>query len=75
MTDDSARPVNSEKWSGPRERIVLQVIHWTVVLAVIFATTLLALDKDLSEPAVTALFGGALGHVGTAASQKLSSRG
>jgi hypothetical protein len=68
-------PSQPDRWSGPRERITVQIIHWAVVLLVVIATTILAMRNDLDKASVTALFGTVLGHAGTAASQKLSSRG
>lgn len=58
-----------------RERIIIQVIHWGVVLVVVIATTLLAIDGRLDKASTTALFGTVLGHVGTSAATKLQARG
>lgn len=52
----------------------MQMIHWGIVLIVVIAVTLLALRGQLDHASVTALFGTVLGHVGTSASQKISSR-
>lgn len=63
-----------KEWSAPRERVIVQLIHWGVVLVVVIATTLLALSNELDHASVTALFGTVLGHAGTAAAQKVSQR-
>lgn len=62
-------------WSAPRERVILQLIHWGVVVIVTGFIFVLAIRHDLDKASVTALYGGILGHVGTSASQKLSQRG
>lgn len=61
-------------WSAPRERIIISVIHWGVVMLVAVFIFVLALRGDLDKASVTALYGGILGHAATAASHKLSSR-
>lgn len=62
-------------WSSAKERVAIQLVHWLVVVIVVFATTLLAFRHDIDSASVTALFGTVLGHVGTVTSQKMSSRG
>ena len=73
---ESQQPTRSRvnRWTAPNERIIVQVIHWFVVLVVVIAILVLALQHDLDRASITALYGGVLGHAGTAASQKLSSR-
>ena len=61
-------------WSAPRERVYMQLIHWGVVVTIGAFIFILALRHELDHASVTALYGGILGHVGTAASQKFSSR-
>lgn len=73
-------PITSDRqpangWSNTKERVTIQLIHWIVVIIVIAATTALAFRHDIDKASVTALFGTALGHVGTVTAQKLSSRG
>lgn len=61
-------------WSAPRERIYVQVIHWTVVIVVVIATFVLALRGDLDRASVTAIFGTVVGHAGTAAVNRATTR-
>lgn len=61
-------------WSAPRERVIIQGLHWGVVVLVVVAVFVLALRGDLDKASVTALYGSVLGHAATAASQKLASR-
>ena len=66
---------NSEgDFSSPRERIILQGIHWGIVALIIVAVFTLTYTHRLTDASATALLGTTLGHVGTSASQKLSSR-
>ena len=56
------------------ERIVIQCIHWAVVLVVVVSVTILAFRGDLDKASATAIFGTVVGHAGTSASQKLQAR-
>ena len=71
----SSPTTTSSSYPTGRERIVVQLIHWGIVLIVIIAIALLAMLNHLDRASVTALYGAVLGHVGTSASQKLQSRG
>lgn len=74
-TETSAQQiVNEHRFSNTRERIIIQSIHWGIVLCVIVAVVVLNLLGHLSDSSATALLGTSLGHVGTSAAQKLSSR-
>lgn len=68
------RAPSSHKWTAPRERLAVQLIHWTIVLVVVLCVLVLALRGVLSESAVTAIYGTIVGHVGTSAQTKLSAR-
>lgn len=74
MDSSSPQVPQRRAWSAPSERIVVQVIHWFIVLVVALLVFVLAINNDLDHASVTALYGAILGHAGTAASQKLSSR-
>jgi hypothetical protein len=64
----------SQFWSAPRERIYIQIIHWSVIVIVATFTFVLAMSNDLDRASVTAIFGTIVGHVGTAAVNKAASR-
>lgn len=68
------RKLRTTYWSAPKERVIMQSIHWGVVIVVTAFIFVLALLGKLDKASVTALYGGILGHVGTSASQKLSAR-
>lgn len=74
MIGEEEVPESSVRWSSPQERIFITLIHWGIVLVVVVATALLSIDHDLDPASTTALFGTVLGHAGTAAGQKLSTR-
>ena len=56
------------------ERIVFAMIHWTVVLVIVAATVVLALQHAINGSSATAILGGALGHAGTAGARQLQNR-
>lgn len=70
----SSPSLSDSTYPTGRERIIVQVIHWGIVLVVIVAIAILAVMGHLDRASVTALYGAVLGHVGTSASQKLQSR-
>lgn len=74
VTEQDVRDYQESKFSNARERIVVQSIHWGVAVLIILAVVLLNLDGRLSDASTTALLGTVLGHVGTSAAQKLSTR-
>lgn len=61
-------------WSAANERVIIQAIHWGVVVIAILAITFLAATNHLDKATTGSLFGIVLGHTGTAAATKLSSR-
>lgn len=67
-------PQRKQTWSAPKERVIMQSIHWGIVALVVISILVLALRGDLDKASVTALYGAVLGHAGTSASQKLSAR-
>lgn len=73
---ETTGPENGKRkvWSAPKERVTLQLIHWGVVMLVATFIFALAWQGALDKASVTALYGGILGHAGTSASQKMSSR-
>lgn len=62
------------RWSAPAERLGIQAMHLGTILLVCIFIFVLALYGELDHASVTALYGGVLGHLGTSASQRFSSR-
>lgn len=59
-------PVPDDK-PTPRERALGEVLHWTSIIVVIVATTILGLHQDLDSTTIGTVYGIAMGHVGTVA--------
>ena len=74
MDTTTPTPASHSRYPNTQERVLVQSIHWGIVLCIIIAVTILALRGQLDHASTTALFGTILGHAGTAASQKLQSR-
>jgi hypothetical protein len=72
--DTTTPPAGHSRYPNTQERVLVQSIHWGIVLCIIIAVTLLAVRGQLDHASTTALFGTILGHAGTAASQKLQAR-
>lgn len=71
---ETEQAIHEHRFSNSTERIVLQSIHWFVVLCVVAVVLILDLYGHMSDASATALLGTVLGHAGTSAAQKLSSR-
>lgn len=75
MSDDDRRDsVNDHEWSTSRERVALQLIHWSVVSLVVICTAVLAFNGTLDKLSIGTIYGTVIGHAGTSAAQKLSTR-
>lgn len=74
VSEQEVQEYHESKFSSSRERVIIQSIHWSVVVLVVIAVVILSLEGHLSDSSATALLGTILGHVGTSAAQKLSSR-
>lgn len=72
--DESEQAVLEHRFSNSTERIVLQSTHWGVVTIVVVVVAVLDMQGHMSDASATALLGTVLGHAGTSAAQKLSSR-
>lgn len=74
VSETEVAQYHESKFSSSKERVIIQLVHWGVVVLVIITVGVLNLEGHLGDASVTALLGTALGHVGTSAAQKLSSR-
>lgn len=60
--------------SSSNERIILQLLHWTVVLVIIIAVLIMRVRNDIDNANVGVIYATALGHAGNAANQRLRNR-
>lgn len=72
--DNDRRAPNDAEWSTSRERVALQLIHWSVVSLVVLCTAVLAINGTLDKLSIGTIYGTVIGHAGTSAAQKLSTR-
>lgn len=56
------------------ERIIMQVLHWFVVLVILVAVLIMRLRGDIDNANVGVLYATALGHAGNAASKGYRAR-
>jgi len=75
VTNDRREDGTPQVWSSAKERVIIMCVHWFVVLTVVVATAILAIHGTLDKLSVGTIYGTVIGHAGTSAAQKMSTRG